>query len=433
MDADIASREFDLKLIDRVNMRLAGIPEASFEIWASKFLATGYKVARVDQMETSIGKSMREKESDAKSEKIINRQLSYILTAGTVVDSSMLNSKDNSFCVAMNVTCNSSGISFGIAMADVSIGKICLTDFVDDLKLTNFETLLTRIQPKELLVARNADIRPILDFVSKVSPRTIITCTKSSELADNSSLEYYLTEKVLKDSSKWPKFLREKCDSHSPSFRSLGFLFSYFEELKLDKLILDSCFFEEFFRLSETSFLSLDGTSLKELDILPGETTSSSYPRNTVLGYLDHCSTAFGRRLLKTWVSQPLVSKELICERFDSVEFFVRNQSLLDSIDSLIRTLPDIERNLCKIKARCIKVKDFTATITAFERMSSIAINHAEAPPLVLSLVAEIPKLRDLVRRWKEDFFDFEKANSEGILAFIRKLFTRLQESFIRI
>ena len=48
-DADIASKEFNLKVVDRVNMRMAGIPEVSFEHWASKFIALGYKVAKVEQ------------------------------------------------------------------------------------------------------------------------------------------------------------------------------------------------------------------------------------------------------------------------------------------------------------------------------------------------------------------------------------------------
>ena len=60
-DADIGTRQFDLKMTDRVNMRMVGVPEASFNFWAAKFVAAGHKVARVDQMETAIGKSIREK------------------------------------------------------------------------------------------------------------------------------------------------------------------------------------------------------------------------------------------------------------------------------------------------------------------------------------------------------------------------------------
>ena len=42
MDADIGSKEFDLKLTDRVNLRMVGVPEASFDFWAAKFIAAGY-------------------------------------------------------------------------------------------------------------------------------------------------------------------------------------------------------------------------------------------------------------------------------------------------------------------------------------------------------------------------------------------------------
>src|SRR3954469_20038957 len=57
-DADIGANEFDLKLTDRVNMRMVGVPESSFDDWAARFVGKGYKVAKVDQMETAIGKSM---------------------------------------------------------------------------------------------------------------------------------------------------------------------------------------------------------------------------------------------------------------------------------------------------------------------------------------------------------------------------------------
>lgn len=53
-DADIASKEFNLKVADRVNMRMAGIPEVSFEHWASKFIALGYKVAKVEQTSSAL-------------------------------------------------------------------------------------------------------------------------------------------------------------------------------------------------------------------------------------------------------------------------------------------------------------------------------------------------------------------------------------------
>lgn len=53
MDADIGHKEFDLKMTDRVNMRMVGVPESSFNDWAAKFLAKGYKITKVEQKESS--------------------------------------------------------------------------------------------------------------------------------------------------------------------------------------------------------------------------------------------------------------------------------------------------------------------------------------------------------------------------------------------
>jgi DNA mismatch repair protein MSH6 len=83
-DATIGHQLFDLKLTDRVNMRMVGVPEASLDHWANQFVAKGYKIARVDQMETALGKDMRER-GDAKSkkeEKVIRRELATVLTSG---------------------------------------------------------------------------------------------------------------------------------------------------------------------------------------------------------------------------------------------------------------------------------------------------------------------------------------------------------------
>jgi DNA mismatch repair protein MSH6 len=109
-DATIGHQLFDLKLTDRVNMRMVGVPEASLDHWANQFVAKGFKVARVDQMESALGKEMREREDGNKknkgkndANKVIRRELSTILTGGTLVDGGMLQDDLSTFCVAVKV------------------------------------------------------------------------------------------------------------------------------------------------------------------------------------------------------------------------------------------------------------------------------------------------------------------------------------------
>lgn len=91
MDATIGHQLFDLKLTDRVNMRMVGVPEASLDLWANQFVAKGYKIARVDQMESKLSKDMRERDGGGgKEAKIIHRELASVLTSGTLVDGGKL-------------------------------------------------------------------------------------------------------------------------------------------------------------------------------------------------------------------------------------------------------------------------------------------------------------------------------------------------------
>jgi DNA mismatch repair protein MSH6 len=102
-DADIGHREFDLKMTDRINMRMVGIPESSFDLWAAKFIAADYKVAKVDQLENAVAKSIREKQGDGKEEKIIRRELTAILTSGTLTDPGLLTTPMATYCMAIKV------------------------------------------------------------------------------------------------------------------------------------------------------------------------------------------------------------------------------------------------------------------------------------------------------------------------------------------
>jgi DNA mismatch repair protein MSH6 len=104
-DATVGHQIFDLKLTDRVNMRMVGVPESSLDHWANQFVAKGFKIARVDQMENALSKEMRERDDTKgnKVEKIIRRELASVLTSGTLVDGGMLQDDMSTYCVAIKV------------------------------------------------------------------------------------------------------------------------------------------------------------------------------------------------------------------------------------------------------------------------------------------------------------------------------------------
>ena len=132
-DATIGHQLFDLKLTDRVNMRMVGVPEASLDMWASQFVAKGFKVARVDQMESALAKEMRErggqKPNKAKADKVIRRELASVLTAGTLVDAGMLQDDMSTYCMAIKEIDVDDQPAFGIAFVDTATAQFQFCEF----------------------------------------------------------------------------------------------------------------------------------------------------------------------------------------------------------------------------------------------------------------------------------------------------------------
>lgn len=92
-------------------MCMVGIPESSFSFWASKFLAKGYKVGKVEQVETALGAEMRvaaSKEKGAKTAEkgLVRRVLNKVFTNGTLVDGDFLVDEEAGHCISIRV-CNS--------------------------------------------------------------------------------------------------------------------------------------------------------------------------------------------------------------------------------------------------------------------------------------------------------------------------------------
>lgn len=161
-DADIGAKEFNLKMTDRVNMRMVGVPEATFDFWAAKFVGKGYKVAKVDQLENAVSKVMREKsEKSSKAEKIIRRELTSILTCGTLVDGNHLKTNNANYCISFKITeiAGKGEFVVGAAFVDASSAKFYVTDFEDDSSFVILGTLLAQISPKEIIFEKVKNLK----------------------------------------------------------------------------------------------------------------------------------------------------------------------------------------------------------------------------------------------------------------------------------
>lgn len=431
-DALLAHSLFDLKLANtgRANMQLAGIPEMSFEFWASKFIEKGYKVAKVDQKETLLGKQINERDSGKKETKVIKRDLSCVLTSGTLTNQAMIKSDMSTYCFAIKQDVGKNGKTpiFGTAFIDTSTGSIRLLEFADDEDYTNLETLVNQIRPKEIIVEKNnlsSLALKIVKFNTCDNPlwnylKPIDEFLDSDTTLESLSQSKYFKAEDLDDHSNWPNVLHSYIESNKDvAISAFGGLLWYLKSLKLDHELISIGNIEEYSIHKCIDTLILDGQTLQNLEIFNNESLNND---GTLFKLLNRAVTPFGKRMLRNWICHPLTKVEDINARLDSVESLMNNSLLKDTIISYLSKLPDLERMLSRVHAGSLKVKEFAKVIDSFKQISRL-VKEIQEQEYERELTGVLPKflniipveIHQLINEW-QNAFDFAKAYNDNVL-----------------
>lgn len=378
-DAMIANGEFDLKIAGggRANMKLAGIPEMSFEYWAKEFISHGYKVAKVDQKESLLAKEMRG--GGTKEEKIIKRELTGVLTGGTLTDMNMISDDMSTYCLSIKQFDN----WFGVAFVDTATSELNYYQFEDDNECTQLETLITHIRPKEVICEKNnlcSTATKILKYTAHPVNQIWNSLNPGTEFWDydtcleNLISSKYFEAKDLDDFSNYPEaLLKFKDDQYA--FGAFGGLLSYLKFLKLDHNIMTMGNISEY-KISNnlSKIMILDGITLNNLEILTNSFDGSD--KGTLFRLLNRAQTPFGKRMLKHWVLNPLMNTSDINERLDSVDYLMgEGTEIKDILEKTLLGLPDLERMIARTHSKTIKFKDFLKLVEGFEKVCSALQN----------------------------------------------------------
>ncbi|KAI4098939.1 MAG: hypothetical protein L6R37_006237 [Teloschistes peruensis] len=427
-DATIGHQLFDLKLTDRVNMRMVGVPEMSLPHWANQFVAKGYKIARVDQQESALGKEMRERDGKvpgkaAKEEKVIRRELACVLTAGTLVDGSMLQDDMSTFCVSIKESERDSRPAFGISFVDTATGQFHLTEFVDDVDMTKFETFIAQTRPQEILLEKSCVSKEAVRILkNNTGPTTLWNYLKPGKefwTADITSRELdasgYFVAEGISNAEFWPRALREAQDKEL-LVSSFGALVHYLRTLKIERELLTLGNFSWYDPIRKATSLVLDGKTLINLEVFAN--TSDGGVDGTLFSLLNRCITPFGKRTFKQWVCHPLMDSAKINARLDAVEALNADSTVRDRFTSQLSKLPDLERLISRIHAGICKAADFVRVLDGFEQIEytmSLLTKFGAGEGVIGQLISSMPDLRETLARWK-DAFDRTKAKEDGIL-----------------
>jgi len=433
-DAILGHQLFDLRITERINMPMVGFPVSAFDTWANQFLSKGFKVARVDEMESALGMAMRVRDSAAgskKQQKIIRRELGCVLTSGTLVEEAMLHDDMATFCAAIKESTIDGQPAFGIAFVDTATAQFYVSQFQDDADLTKFETFVVQTSPRELVLEKSKSglsTKALRILKNNATPMTIWNHLKPGPTgfwdADTTRWEldsggYFTSD----EGTAWPETLSAVRNSDL-LLSTFGALVHYLRTLKLEHSLLSRGSFQPYNPIHRNGgALILDGQTLINLEIFGNSVDGGS--EGTLFRMMNRCITPSGKRLFRQWVCHPLRDAQSINERLDAVDLLLAaGCDLREQFSAGMAKLPDLERLVSRIHAGSCKPQDFVRVLEGFEQIEHTTMNllrgasnggdNNKKSGIIRRLLASMPNLSEPLDYWK-GAFDRDKASQEGL------------------
>lgn len=364
-DAKIASQVLGIALTSRAhgkaaNVPLAGFPHHALDAYLTKMVKAGYKVAICEQVE-----------DPKKAKVVVRRDVLEVVTPGTVLTDSLLDTKRNNFLVALYLK----GERCGLAAADVSTGDFLAGEF----PLSQLKEQVLRAEPAELLVSEEQ----LPYIMEQLGPAPQAMLSKCEEWVFHRDYAYELLTEHFGTTS-----LRGfGCEDLDAGVSAAGAVVHYLKENQKNELR----HLNRLSRLQEVDYLGLDAATRRNLELVaplnPGST------RATLLSVIDRTLTPMGGRMLVQWLLRPLTSKSAIDRRLDAVEELVKQGQLREKLRDLLRRVGDLERLMARVNTGRANARDLHAL------MRTLAVI-----PEVKSCCAplEAAMLRDIQQRLQE-------------------------------
>lgn len=359
-DAETAAKELDLTLTQRQQVPMSGIPAHTLDAYTDKLLQKGYKVAIADQVE------------DAKKAKgLVRREITKILTPGTVVTSALLSDKSNNYICSLHQV----GTLFGIAFLDLSTSELKVTELEN---LEEIQNELCRFKPTELILSTKC-YEKNRSWIDEIKHHLSFRIEGLEEWRFEHKLAYGFLVKAFKVHSLDGFGLKGMVSA----INCAGALLSHVQETlrhPLGPLQTIEVY-------SNRAFMALDRTTLRNLELV--ESVGGS-KKQTLLALLDFTETAMGARTLKKWILHPLLDLETIEARQEAVaELLEKEQTPL--------SIRDLERIVTKISAKYASPKDVLALKQSLPPLETIHNWLKEcSSPLLQSLIAKTSPLPEL-------------------------------------
>jgi DNA mismatch repair protein MutS len=356
-DAELISRELDVVLTSRpvakdTRIPMAGVPHHAAENYIARLIERGYRVAVAEQIGTETVNGL------------MPREVRRVMTPGTVVEDGMLDATKPNYLAAIisewqlvnGEALATSQLPLGLAYCDITTGEFRAAQLDSRVEL---ERELARIQPRELIAPENTT-QPITNHQLPVTAFP----TYRFEISN--------ARQTLLDQFKVSTLQGFGLDDKPMALRAAGAIIAYLRETQpvaLKQLT-------EVRTYATSHFMGLDAVTRRNLeltDAMRKDAPKRGSTTPTLLGILDKTYTPMGARLMRTWVSQPLIDQSAIEERLSRVDALFAEAMLRTQVRDALKGMPDLERLTARVVSDIATPKDLLSLKAAVEQSLKVS------------------------------------------------------------
>jgi len=361
-DAKLVSEVCDIVLTSRPvgkgqRVPLAGVPYHAVDNYLARLISTGYKVAIVEQIEEQGAKGL------------MGREVVRVVTPGTILEPTLLVENRNNYLAA--VATDSSRV--GLAFVDISTGEFRTTQLDGPLAWQQATEELGRLQPSEVLVSDRMEL-----------PRSWPAIESVSRYADW-HFDRDNAKRVLLEHFGVASLDGYGCGGMPLAISAAGAIVGYLGETQ--KAALQQL--TQLTTYTTTDFMTLDAATRRNLELT--STIRGGAVQGSLLGVLDETRTAMGGRMLRQWISQPLLDQAVLRERQDGVLIFYEDTSHRVGLRDLLRQVSDLERLMNRVVQRAARPRELMGLRDSLQIVEKLLPLLAEIEtPAASSLPADV-------------------------------------------
>ena len=369
-DAETVSRALDLTLTKRQGIPMCGFPYHALESYLPRLIAAGLKVAIAEQIE----------DPKLVTKGIVKRQITRIITPGTMIDNSLLHDDGNNFLGS--VTADKNGCCF-LGALDVSTGEfhVCeagsIENLASEIRKLGIREVLVTAELKEKLNASGEFPTDDKNFMWSILDSWEFDCRDAFDFLC----------KHFKTTTLDGFGLRGKDHAAAAAAAVLRYAV---ENLRHEAGHVTTL---QFRTLSE--FLELDPITLRNLEITGSLFENSR--RGSLLGVLDKSVTPMGGRKLRSFLVRPLRNHDAIIRRLDAVENFIFDPLALAEFRESLRVIKDLERIVGRLNVGIATPRDLQNLGSSLESLPAIkALLESLYAKLFEDCISRIGDFREL-------------------------------------